>query len=242
GKESWIKHNVNNSTEISLFLEEYLNTRVLVDINVRVYTVFEKCENRTFSHDDFMLITIRSGSGSGIFLNGNLYYGHQEHAGEIGHMTVNKNGIKCVCGREGCLQTEVNQNRLYKQYLQKVLLQKDVAHDDPPQEELLQNLPKLFSQAKNGDKAAAKIIQKTVGYLGKSIAHTLIILNIPHIIISGHFGTDGDVILKPLEEEIRKRILSRMDFSLSYLPLENKGFTVGAALLIFKDYFTDIPI
>ena len=43
-----------------------------------------------------MFITIRSGIGSGIFLNGSLYYGHQEHAGEIGHMTVKKNGSLCA--------------------------------------------------------------------------------------------------------------------------------------------------
>ena len=218
-----------------------MNTRVLIDINVRVYTVLEKWENRSFSLEDFMFITIRSGIGSGIFLNGRLYYGHQEHAGEIGHMTIKKNGELCVCGRKGCLQTEVNQNRLYSDYLRNVLKLAQVSEQEPNQDELLANLPNLFSMAKNGEKTAIKIIKRAAGYLAEGIANTLMILNIPHIIISGHFGTDGDVLIKPLDSEIRKRILSQMDFSLSYLPLESRGFTLGATLLILGDYFTDIP-
>ena len=242
GKESWVKHKQNYSTDLSLYLEKYLETRVLVDINVRVYTVYEKWENRTFSLDDFMFITIRSGIGSGIFLNGSLYYGHQEHAGEIGHMTVKKNGTPCVCGRIGCLQTEVNQNRLYKDYLNEVLKQKVFSEQEPNQDDLKANLPDLFSRAKNGEKPALKIINQAAKFLADGIANTIMILNIPHILISGHFGEDGDILIDSLDSEIRKRILSQMDFTLSYMPLEARGFTLGATLLILGDYFTDLPV
>ena len=68
------------------------------------------------------------------------------------------------------------------------------------------------------------------------------ILNIPHILISGHFGEDGDILIDSLDSEIRKRILSQMDFNLSYMPLEARGFTLGATLLILGDYFTDLPV
>jgi len=242
GRHTWIDHRTAATAELSRFLELTLSTKVSVDINVRVYAVFEKWKNRAFLHEDFLLLSIRSGIGSGIFLNGSLYYGHQDHAGEIGHMTVKENGKQCVCGRIGCLQTEVNQNSLYDQYLKKVLNEQYTSLEKVSQKELLKNLPDLFTRAKEGEISASQIIQQAVLYLGRPVADTLLVLNIPHIIISGHFGVDGDIIVRPLEEEIRKRILSHMDFTVSYVPLEERGFTLGASLLIMRDYFTDIPV
>ena len=224
---------------LSQYLTDVFHTIVYVEINVRAYTHYLRWDRQFFPREDFVLVSIRTGFGSGIILNGELFEGKQNYAGEIGHIKVVEDGLPCRCGHKGCLETIMNQNYLYNRYRVEVLQKRK--RKNPSREEIAQGLSDLFSKAEVGHKGALNIVEHMANYLGQALSNLLLILNIPNIIISGYFGETGDVIVKPIENEIKKRLLSQIRFSIRYLPYKDVGFTRGAALLILKEYLTDIP-
>ena len=208
---------------------------VCIENNVRAYAMFEKWDKRMFSLKEFVLISIRTGVGSGIVLNGTLYSGYQSLAGEIAHFTVDPEGRQCRCGKKGCLETYVNQDVLYKKYLE--LTGNPRTHFT--NEEIITHLGELFTMARDGNKDAAAFLKEVAHSFSPHLANMLMVLNIRDIIISGHFGVDGDFFIRQLDDQIRTYILPKMQYSLRYYPLDEKGFIRGAALLILKEYFSD---
>jgi len=139
------------------------------------------------------------------------------------------------------METVVNQNYLFQQYRTNVI--KETGWSAKSSEiSLFEGLADLFTRAKRGEEPAEAIINTAASYLGHCIANAITVLDINNIIISGHFGPDGDVILKPLRDVIQANILPKAEVNLSYFPFDPNGHTRGAALLVLTDYFVDIPI
>jgi len=214
--------------------------RVQIETNTKAYTVFEKWYNKTFGYEDFIFVSIRTGVGTGIIHNGRLYSGSHGLAGEIGHMKVVPNGPTCRCGSAGCMETVVNQNYLFEQYRTNVI--KDVGWlPGSNQEQLYSGLADLFTRAARGEEAASAVVRNAAQYLGYCLANAITVLDITNIIVSGHFGANGNAIIEPLREVIRDSILPRVEFNLTYCPFDPTGHIRGAALLVLKEYFVDVP-
>lgn len=238
---SWLRGNHHSSSdELKQSIEAATGLPVIIDNNIRAYAVFEKWDRSGFSMDEFVLISIRTGIGSGIFIDGVLYRGSHGMAGELGHFPAVENGKPCRCGKRGCLETVVNQHTLYEEYRSKVLgsPRKPRSYS---RDELMSGLSNLFRTASEGNAASLEIVNRFAAHLGKAVANVLMTLDIPNIIISGFFGEFGRVILHPLEEEIRKHLLSKLSFTLSYYPFDEGGFTRGPALMILKSFLAGIP-
>ncbi len=221
-------------------LERDLHIPVRIEeCTARNYTMYKKWVGKAFHLNDFVLMTIRNGIGAGIFYQGHLIRGSRGMAGELGHLTVVEQGLKCRCGKYGCLETLVNQDILYHEYASRIqqneslpsLAMRDlqVVHD---------GLNELFSLAAQDHPEALAIIRNSAKYIGMGIALLLMAFDVPHVIITGNFGENGGVIIPYIQHEANTRIISEITSSLSYYPLEELGFAYGAALLILKDYFT----
>jgi len=235
------RDNIEKARILERHLSEVFHTSIRIETNTKAYSVFEKWRNETFSYRDFIFVSIRTGVGTGIFYLGNLFNGTHGLAGEIGHMKVVPNGPFCRCGSSGCMETVVNQNYLFQQYRMNVI--KEAGWSSGASEiSLFEGLADLFTRAKRGEESAVAIVNTAASYLGHCIANAITVLDINNIIISGHFGPDGDAILDPLREMIRTDILPKVNVNLSYFPFNPNGHTRGAALLVLRDYFVDIPI
>ncbi|MCP4750484.1 MAG: ROK family transcriptional regulator [Proteobacteria bacterium] len=231
------KTNGDESKELENHLEEKLGKTVDIEINNRAYTIFEKWENGRFSRDDFMFVSVRNGLGSGIVLDGNLFVGQQRMAGKIGHLKTAPKRFRCKCGSTGCAETVVNQNYLYRKYREEVLKQ-PAETETPAESVILTELPHLFTEARRKNEAALSIVADTAKHLGICIATALMMFSFKNVVVGGHFGENGSVLLEALEKEVRKNLLSTLDFSLAYYPFDKRGFTRGAALLVIMDFFT----
>jgi predicted NBD/HSP70 family sugar kinase len=233
--------NLQKAKNIEKNLAARLASLVRVDTNTNAYAVFEKWNNSTFVYSDFIFISIRTGVGTGIFYNGNLFQGTRSLLGGIGHMKVYPGGPVCRCGATGCLETVINQNLLFEKYRKEVLGAKKTSPRDNDRNAILAGLSDLFSRAKGGEKKAKHVIDTSADYLGIGLANTISLLGIENVILSGHFGKDGDYIIKPVMDAIRKNLLYDSDINLVYAPFDADGHTLGAALLVLREFFVDIP-
>lgn len=156
---------------------------------------------------DFIMITLGTGVGSGIVINGQLVYGHDGFAGELGHVIVKRNnGRICGCGRTGCLEAYCSATgvaRTAREFL-------EIRTDDS----LLRNIPveditsKDVAEAANaGDKLAKDIFTYTGTILGQAMADMVAFSSPQAIILFGGLAKSGDLIMKPLQEAFEKSVL-----------------------------------
>ena len=155
---------------------------------------------------DFIMITLGTGVGSGIVINGQLVYGHDGFAGELGHVIVDPVGRPCGCGRRGCLKLTVLQ-------LEWLVLHVN-SWFSVPNRACLRNIPAddivskdVYDAAVKGDKLALDIFEFTGSVLGKALANFIAFSSPEAIILFGGLAKSGDYIMKPIQKAIDDNIL-----------------------------------
>lgn len=185
---------------------------------------------------DFVVVTLGTGLGSGFVVNGEVVYGHDGFAGELGHVIVERNGRLCGCTRKGCLETYVSATGI-------VITTKELLSASNEKSEL-RNVPleevtgKLITDAAGrGDALALKSMDITAEWLGFALANTVAITSPTHIFLYGGLAKAGDLLLKPVKKYLDQFILrnykGKVEVKLSGLP-ENAA-VLGAAALAWKE-------
>lgn len=156
---------------------------------------------------DFIMITLGTGVGSGIVINGSVVYGHDGFAGELGHVTVIRtNGRLCGCGRSGCLETYASATGVART-AREILETTD-------KNSLLRNIPAesitskdVYEAAVQGDAVALDIFEYTGKILGEAFANFIAFSAPEAIVLFGGLTKSGDLILKPIVEHMEKNVL-----------------------------------
>ena len=156
---------------------------------------------------DFIMITLGTGVGSGIVINGQLVYGHDGFADELGHVVVRReNGRACGCGRKGCLETYCSATgvaRTAREFL--------VARPEPsllreiPAEEIVSK--DVYDAAVKGDKLALDIFEFTGRILGEALSDFIAFSSPEAIVLFGGVAKSGDYIMKPIKKALDENIL-----------------------------------
>jgi predicted NBD/HSP70 family sugar kinase len=163
-----------------------------------------------------------------------LFTGNEGFGGEIGHLKVAPKHVPCRCGSQGCLESVINQNVLFRRYIEEV--KGEIFPDNYTQDQVIQELPELFRAATENNQTALKIINDVAEYLGRSLAHALMLFNIPNMLVCGYFGEYGNVLIPRLKDVIKEGVYALTEFLVTYRPLKQVGFTRGAALVLLKDF------
>ncbi|MDP3148064.1 MAG: ROK family protein [Ignavibacteria bacterium] len=182
---------------------------------------------------NFIQLTLSRGFGSGIVVDGNILYGSDGFAGEIGHTIVEKNGRSCGCGRKGCLETYVSTGGLIRTYYE--LLSKSneisVLKEFRPSE-LTSDL--ILKAAIHGDKLALATFENTGQILGEALANVVAYLNPEAIILSEGIAVAGDLLLVPTKKHMEKNMLNlfqgKVEILLSGLVKGNVAILGASAL------------
>jgi glucokinase len=140
-----------------------------------------------------VLLTIGTGIGSGIILEGKLWHGKCGFAGELGHVVVNPEGERCKCGVRGCLETESAAPKIIKNYLEIRRIKENLSAEE------------IYRRAKEGEAAARQSFSKAGYYLGIGLGIIINFLNPEMIILGGGVMNTGEYLLAPALEEARKR-------------------------------------
>ena len=156
---------------------------------------------------DFIMITLGTGVGSGIVVNGQLVYGHDGFAGELGHLIVKRNnGRMCGCGRTGCLEAYCSATgvaRTAREFLEvrtepstlRNLQIEDITSKD------------VYDAAVAGDKMAKDIFNYTGTILGEAFADMVSFTSPQAIILFGGLAKSGDLLMKPLQAAFDKSVM-----------------------------------
>ncbi|MCH5213795.1 MAG: ROK family protein [Muribaculaceae bacterium] len=156
---------------------------------------------------DFIMITLGTGVGSGIVINGQLVYGHDGFAGELGHIVVKRNnGRMCGCGRTGCLEAYCSATGVARTAREFIELRSEPSKlRDIPVEEITSK--HVYDAAVAGDKMAKEIFEYTAKILGDALADMVAFSSPQAIILFGGLAKSGDLLLKPLREEFEKALM-----------------------------------
>lgn len=155
---------------------------------------------------DFIMITLGTGVGSGIVVNGQLVYGHDGFAGELGHVVMKRNnGRVCGCGRTGCLEAYCSATgvaRTAREFL-------EIRTDPSTLRNLeIENITSkdVYDAAVAGDKLAKEIFEYTGKILGEAFADMVAFSSPQAIVLFGGLAKSGDLLLRPLRESFEKSL------------------------------------
>lgn len=192
---------------LAALFEERLGVPVALTNDANAAAIGEMTYGAARGMKDFIMITLGTGVGSGIVVNGQLLYGHDGFAGELGHVIVRReNGRQCGCGRKGCLETYCSATgvaRTAREFL--------VARPEPsllreiPAEEIVSK--DVYDAAVKGDKLAQEIFEFTGTILGEALADFIAFSSPEAIVLFGGLAKSGDYIMNPIQKAMDETVM-----------------------------------
>lgn len=187
---------------------------------------------------NFIIITLGTGLGSGIIIDGKLLYGKNGFAGELGHVCIDFHGRHCGCGKRGCLECYVSAPGIVRSAIE--LSAKRVSNSkirEIPTEEL--SAKKLTEIAKKGDKVALETFDYTARLLGVSLANVAMTIGPEAFIICGGLAKSGDLLLKKTKEYMESHLIKNFKNQIKILPTgisNGNSAVIGAAALAWNEF------
>lgn len=186
---------------------------------------------------NFMVVTLGTGVGAGLVVNGKLLYGHDGFAGELGHFTVEKGDRSCNCGRRGCLETYASAGGIVQTALDQLArVRLPSALRSIPKNQLSAKF--VCQAAQQGDALALEMVDYTAEKLGFALANIILITSPEAIIFFGGVAKAGDILLKPTKEYMEQNLLNifknKVKLWQSQVP-ENHAALLGAAALAWEN-------
>lgn len=155
---------------------------------------------------DFIVITLGTGVGSGIVVGGQLVYGHDGFAGELGHMIVRRNGRMCGCGRQGCLETYTSATGVARTAREYLSIRSDESILRGVEIEQITSKD-VYDAAMKGDALALEIFESTGAILGEAFADFVTFSSPEAIILFGGLTKSGDLLMNPIKHHMEKNLL-----------------------------------
>jgi predicted NBD/HSP70 family sugar kinase len=213
-------------------LKKIFGIPVFFNHDAKVRTFAEQHFGLAKGKKNVLMLQVDWGLGLGIIVNGKLYTGKSGFSGEFGHIPFADNGVLCVCGKQGCLETIVSANAIARQAregiqngsssLIKELVKNDLNTID---------ISIVIQAANSGDQFAISLFAEVGKWLGRGIAYLIQTFNPELIIIGGQVAVANQFILAPIQQAIH--IFSNRDISneteIKFSELGPKAGTMGAA-------------
>ncbi|HPM87325.1 MAG TPA: ROK family protein [Bacteroidales bacterium] len=186
---------------------------------------------------DFIVLTLGTGLGSGIVINGQMVYGHTGFAGELGHTTIVQGGRACGCGRKGCFETYASASGLVRTVLMLLseMREKSILRDLPPSG---LNAKKIAEAAMNNDPVALKAMDYTAEKLAFGIYNAIGFSSPEAVFLFGGLAQAGEMLLEPVRKYVEMNVQPIFRGTVKILPSgipESNAAVMGAAALIWNE-------
>lgn len=218
---------------IANIMEEEFSIPTRVDNDVRCAALGELNFGAGVGCENLICITVGTGIGSGLIINGKLVRGASNAAGEIGHIKLDiQGGPLCGCGDRGCLEAFASGPSIVALAEDYIKGGKSTKYRELANPEIT---PYIVSEAaKQGDPVAKRIFTIVGEYIGVGLASVVNLLNPEKIIIGGGVAAAGDILMNPIKETLVKRAMPIAGAAVEVVPaqLGNTAGVIGASLLI----------
>lgn len=178
---------------LAKMISDELGIKVTITNDANAAALGEKMYGAAKNINDFIMITLGTGVGSGIVIDGKLVYGHDGFAGELGHVIVERDGRLCGCGRKGCLET----------YCSATGIVRTAKERNTP----FQTSKDIYDAAVKGDETAIDIFRETGTRLGRALADMVAFSSPEAIILFGGLAKAGDFIVKYTREAMEENLM-----------------------------------
>ncbi|MBA4543036.1 MULTISPECIES: ROK family glucokinase [Thermoactinomyces] len=212
-------------------LEQAWQVPVSIDNDANVAALGEAWQGAGKGVDDLVCITLGTGVGGGVIAEGHLLHGMNGFAGEVGHIQVDREGVRCNCGQIGCLETVASATALVRMAREAI----DQGRETVLTAESL-SAREIFSACAKGDPVASEIVAKAIDALARTLAVLSLVLNPSRFIIGGGVAKAGDVLLNPLREAYEKEAQDNVKQGVEIVlaKLGNRAGFIGAAGLLAR--------
>ena len=218
------------------YIKNKFNKPVFVDNDANNFALGEIAFGVAKDKKHVIGITLGTGIGGGIIIDGKLYRGFKSYAGEVGHMTIVPNGVQCNCGKFGCWEAYASATALIKNALSYKKRNIDTKLKDYPDEKI--DAKVVFDLAKEGDTFCVSIVNNMFFYLGLGLSSLINIFNPEIVVIGGGVSLAGDFLLEPVKKIALENVLSplREDLKIMISKFGNTAGMLGAAGLAKFEY------
>lgn len=219
------------------YMKEKFDVPIAVTNDANAAAIGEMIFGGAKKMKNFIILTLGTGLGSGIVINGEVVYGHTGHAGELGHTIIVPGGRDCGCGRQGCYETYASASGLVRT----VLYMLSEMRDESP----LRNIKpsdltsKIIGEtASKGDNIAVEALDYTAEYLALGIVNAIGFSSPEAIFLFGGLAQAGEMLFTPLRKYIDENIQPIFKGTVKVLPSgvsESNAAVLGAAALAWNE-------
>ena len=215
-------------------ISQRLGVSTYIENDANCAALGEVCAGAAKGAESALMVTVGTGIGGGIIIDGKVYSGVNGIAGEIGHMALFPGGEQCSCGRRGCWEAYASATALKRQTRQ--------AMQDNPDSLMWKYAPSLekvsgktsFQAMRDGDSAAAQVVDTYIYYLAEGLVNCINILQPEVVCIGGGVSNEGDSLLVPLRERVLSYRFGRGNIRhprIEAAQLWGEAGIIGAAML-----------
>lgn len=209
-----------------------------IDNDANVAALGEQWIGAGNNEPNVIFITLGTGVGGGVIMNGQLLHGAKGAAGEIGHMTIDRDGYDCTCGKKGCLETVASATGV-------VRVAKDRAFTYQGDSELKESILSdtavdtkvIMDAAKAGDEFASSVVNEVSDYLGFACGNIANLLNPSSIVIGGGVSKAGEFLADKIRDRFTEYAFPtiREDTHIRIAELGNDAGVIGASSLVLAE-------
>ncbi len=229
---------------VNKFTKYFSDVQVVMTNDANAAAIGEMLYGGAKKMKNFIVITLGTGLGSAFVVDGQLVYGHDGRAGELGHVNVEQNGRICRCGNKGCLEAYVSAKGIKRTFVSLLCARSeksDLRHVNF--NELTSKM--IYDAARSGDTIALEAFAITGKILGVKLSDVVAITNPEAIFIMGGLAQAGDIIFKPTQQFMEKNLFHVFRGKVKILPSKLKrenAAVLGAGALAWKELNTQYSL
>jgi glucokinase len=210
-----------------------------MDNDVNAMTLGELHHGAGVGYESLVALTLGTGVGGGVVIDGEVYHGSLNTAGELGHTVVEPNGRYCGCGNQGCLEAYAGAKNIVERIQEKIAAGRSTTLASATNAETPLTPRMIAEAAQTGDELAIEIFAETGRYIGIALTSIAHILNPQIAIIGGGIAEAGESLLfEPIRAELSKRAMDiPAQMKIVKAHLGNDAGIVGAAMLALEGFF-----
>ncbi len=225
---------------VKAFIEKRFGCPCFVENNVTSMAMGYKYAHMVGGSDDFLFVSVRTGIRIVPVINNELFLSNKGYAGQLGHVKVSGGSRMCICGRRGCLNTEVADTGLRAKLIEDILAGRQQRVLELAERDLGRvSVPLFVRAALEGCEDSLKLVEETAVHLGQALGMMMDILAPRHVIVYGELCRTGELFLEPLRRAIRENAMpvNTTELVVTILPPDERLGAFGAAQLVLQKQF-----